>query len=651
MSDSIVSYHPDPTSDTVLRGLDAGMRARKARQDLAVDTAVRQGVGTMLDRGGSAGYQDPGTAPMTPGAGAGGFDFNTAVSPPAAAPMTPKVAAAPPPSTPDLEQQALAPRNQRNNSPGNLMYAGQPGATPDPQGFARFATPEAGLAANDANLAAYGSKHGINTIAGVINRWAPGTAPGNTPQSTANYIQYVSQRSGIDPNAQINLADPNVRNQLLPHMAAWEGGTTGAGGSAPAGGSGGGQTAAAAPGTLPPMMPGASYGMGGSSIYGPPQPAYNARYDPILRSLSQVPGGGAPSLDILKSQSRYDMATGRRQDSYARLAMTAAARGDVPTATYFAQVAGLNVPQGFGQDAAATRRLGTASLMAERLAGGDSRWAAAFTHGYMQTGNVDTAMQMAGQPRDRILTPKMLYDAENDTYRMVGVTRQGQGVTVTGQDGQPITGDRPPTNQVIQTPQGYATVNKNSPTPTATPVMQPGANTQAQPIARGNPAQAQHDALVASGVPDVQAWAIARGQAKASTVTPAQVVSYRRARMGQKSLEGQDVSDQAWNAKIDAEMDALFTPAWRQAAQVAPPGGQAPAAPMAPGASFRRDQPPLPQAPADTSGPAPPAAPAAPAGGQMPPEGSFIRQGGKRYQIRGGQPVEVGAPGTPGPEA
>jgi hypothetical protein len=90
----------------------------------------------------------------------------------------------------------------RNNNPGNLR---PPGAS---TGFQRFDTPEAGLAALDQNLQSYGKK-GINTIEGVINRWAP-----SSENNTSAYVSSVSKRLGIDPKAQIDLANPYVRQAL-----------------------------------------------------------------------------------------------------------------------------------------------------------------------------------------------------------------------------------------------------------------------------------------------------------------------------------------------------------------------------------------------------------------------------------------------------
>lgn len=84
-------------------------------------------------------------------------------------------------------------------------------------GFARFATREAGLAAADSNLASYGSKYGINTISGVINRWAP-----PSENDTQSYIATVAKATGYGPNQKIDLSNKTVRQKLLVAMAAVE---------------------------------------------------------------------------------------------------------------------------------------------------------------------------------------------------------------------------------------------------------------------------------------------------------------------------------------------------------------------------------------------------------------------------------------------
>jgi hypothetical protein len=86
-----------------------------------------------------------------------------------------------------------------NNNPGALMPGGKLASYPDPQ---------TGLAALDANLQSYG-KQGINTLAGVINKWAP-----PNENNTQAYIADASSRLGIKPDQPIDLSNPVQRHLI-----------------------------------------------------------------------------------------------------------------------------------------------------------------------------------------------------------------------------------------------------------------------------------------------------------------------------------------------------------------------------------------------------------------------------------------------------
>lgn len=111
-------------------------------------------------------------------------------------------AATSPTTTPDSGSRGV-----RNNNFGNLKDA----KTGE---FRQFATPQEGMQAADANLQAYGTKHGIDTIQGVINRWAPASDK-NDPQK---YAATVSKAVGIAPDAKIDLSDPKLRGKILNAM-------------------------------------------------------------------------------------------------------------------------------------------------------------------------------------------------------------------------------------------------------------------------------------------------------------------------------------------------------------------------------------------------------------------------------------------------
>ncbi|WP_346840158.1 structural protein [Microbulbifer sp. SAOS-129_SWC] len=91
------------------------------------------------------------------------------------------------------------PRGIRNNNPGNIE-AGEPwqGATGDDGRYLVFESPLYGLRALSRTLDTYRSKYGINTVAGIIDRWAP-----DIENNTAAYIAHVASAVGVAPQEQL----------------------------------------------------------------------------------------------------------------------------------------------------------------------------------------------------------------------------------------------------------------------------------------------------------------------------------------------------------------------------------------------------------------------------------------------------------------
>lgn len=116
---------------------------------------------------------------------------------------------------------ANAPRGVRNNNPLNIeagdFTKSQPGFSGSDGRFAKFDTPQNGLAAAHALLDVYDTKHGLNTVNGIVGRWAPGTDGNNV----SAYASDVAQRLGIDPNAPI---PKEMRPALVAAMAQHENG-------------------------------------------------------------------------------------------------------------------------------------------------------------------------------------------------------------------------------------------------------------------------------------------------------------------------------------------------------------------------------------------------------------------------------------------
>ncbi|MGO4379745.1 hypothetical protein AB4Z19_15825 [Pseudoduganella sp. RAF19] len=117
-------------------------------------------------------------------------------------------------------QTSAQPLGVRNNNPGNLRSWGN---TPrDAGGYAVFPTMEAGLNAAVRNLVAQQKVHGLNTISGIIGKWAP-----PSENNTTAYISDLSRRTGYAPNQALNLDDPKVVAPLISGIVRHEGNSSG----------------------------------------------------------------------------------------------------------------------------------------------------------------------------------------------------------------------------------------------------------------------------------------------------------------------------------------------------------------------------------------------------------------------------------------
>jgi hypothetical protein len=172
--------------------------------------------------------------------GGGGVPASPAVAPPPAlaapagipsdqAAYAPPPAAGPAPTTfrPGITAPAPAgpvdgnlPRGLRNNNPLNIeagdFTKGQPGFVGSDGRFARFETPDQGIAAASKLLDTYESKYGLNTPAGIIGRWAP-----QGENNSAAYAAAVAKKLGIGPNDPIT---PEMRPRLIAAMSEVENG-------------------------------------------------------------------------------------------------------------------------------------------------------------------------------------------------------------------------------------------------------------------------------------------------------------------------------------------------------------------------------------------------------------------------------------------
>lgn len=124
-------------------------------------------------------------------------------------------------STPATGDKSL-PRGLRNNNPGNIRYGqfaqSQGAVGKDSGGFAIFQTAEDGLRALGELLRSY-ARRGLNTVRGVINRWAP-----PSENNTGAYVGAVAKRLGVGEAQALDMTDPKVIAGLTGEITRHENG-------------------------------------------------------------------------------------------------------------------------------------------------------------------------------------------------------------------------------------------------------------------------------------------------------------------------------------------------------------------------------------------------------------------------------------------
>jgi hypothetical protein len=113
--------------------------------------------------------------------------------------------------------QSKAPPPQPNPSKPNQFNVGNLRPVGQSTGFQQPASYEEGIRALDKNLEVYGTKHKINTLRGVISRYAP-----SSENDTEAYIKYVAQKTGLKPDQEIDLTNPAVRHVISGPMILME---------------------------------------------------------------------------------------------------------------------------------------------------------------------------------------------------------------------------------------------------------------------------------------------------------------------------------------------------------------------------------------------------------------------------------------------
>ena len=102
---------------------------------------------------------------------------------------------------------------RQNNNPGNIDFAGQPGATKGAGGFAKFSSMQDGIVAMARQLALYGSR-GLDTVQSIVSKYAPASAGNNVPA----YIKAVDAQMGVAATQRLNLNNAQTLASLMRAM-------------------------------------------------------------------------------------------------------------------------------------------------------------------------------------------------------------------------------------------------------------------------------------------------------------------------------------------------------------------------------------------------------------------------------------------------
>jgi hypothetical protein len=115
-------------------------------------------------------------------------------------------------------------RGERSNNPGNIEknYVKWQGMASDQSGDLRFVvfnTPFDGIRALAKVLLTYFKKYRHNTIETIIGRWAP-----VNENNTSAYVTHVAKEVGVDPDAAIDLMNPEILERMVTAIIKHENG-------------------------------------------------------------------------------------------------------------------------------------------------------------------------------------------------------------------------------------------------------------------------------------------------------------------------------------------------------------------------------------------------------------------------------------------
>jgi len=124
----------------------------------------------------------------------------------------------------ETTEMETTPRGIRNNNPGNIERTSTQwqGMAHDQSGddrFIVFSDPVFGIRAMARTLGNYQRLHGIDTVYGIINRWAPA----EDDNDTVSYAAHVADQLGVSEFDSISIS--HYLPELIPAIIKHENGT------------------------------------------------------------------------------------------------------------------------------------------------------------------------------------------------------------------------------------------------------------------------------------------------------------------------------------------------------------------------------------------------------------------------------------------
>jgi hypothetical protein len=114
-----------------------------------------------------------------------------------------------------MKLRNTTPRGIRNNNPLNIRKnaINWQGAIGDDGAFIQFDNTINGIRAAARLLKTYRDKYGLNSVAGIVSRWAP-----PSENDTQSYINSVAQKTGVFEHQILNDEDyPNLIRAMIYH--------------------------------------------------------------------------------------------------------------------------------------------------------------------------------------------------------------------------------------------------------------------------------------------------------------------------------------------------------------------------------------------------------------------------------------------------